>query len=350
MLLRSPNKNAIKEGLNLDFVAIDFETANSKPNSACQLAAVVVRDAEIIDELCWLIRPPARYFAPRNIEVHGIRPSDVADAPNMEAVWDALHPVINGQVIIAHNARFDINVLIHSLSSYEIACPDLEFNCTRSLARAAWPGKSGYGLKPLGISLGIDFKHHDALEDARCCAQIALTIQKQFECPCLKTLESKLQISRGSYRLGQITSPRGRSRRAKEASGSRNFTDRWGFPSKANRISAGSIDQQAVLHAANGDKPLAGKHILFLGPLRGMNHEETEAFAQSLGALVDATLTHQTHYVIACGTTLEDAQQKITINNKQTTAPESTPQPLGIRLLSERQFVALLPGGNASVR
>ena len=32
----------------LNFVAIDFETANKLPNSACSLAVVTVEDGEII--------------------------------------------------------------------------------------------------------------------------------------------------------------------------------------------------------------------------------------------------------------------------------------------------------------
>ena len=67
----------------MDFVAIDFETANYRPHSACQLAAVVVQGSRITAEHCWLIRPPRNYFAPRHIAIHGIRASDVEHSPTM---------------------------------------------------------------------------------------------------------------------------------------------------------------------------------------------------------------------------------------------------------------------------
>ena len=45
------------------------------------------------------------------------------------------------------------------------------------LARRAWYkrfGRRGYGLNVLASNLGIEFKHHDALEDARAAALIVL--------------------------------------------------------------------------------------------------------------------------------------------------------------------------------
>jgi DNA polymerase III epsilon subunit-like protein len=192
----------------MDVVAVDFETANGNASSACQLAAVVVRDSEIVEEHSWLIRPPRMYFAPRNIAVHGIRPKDVAEAPDMEQVWSELLPVIDGQVLVAHNARFDLGVLIGSLAAYDIACPDLEFTCTRLLARCGWPGRARYGLKPLADWLGVQFRHHDALEDARACAQIAAAVEKTHEQRDLPGLEQKLRITRGAYRHSHLSSPR----------------------------------------------------------------------------------------------------------------------------------------------
>ncbi len=47
------------------FVAIDFETANNRPNSACQLGLVVVENWQIVHEAEWLIRPPRLFFSPQ---------------------------------------------------------------------------------------------------------------------------------------------------------------------------------------------------------------------------------------------------------------------------------------------
>ena len=45
----------------MNFVAIDFETANEHRNSPCAVAVVVVKDGELADQRAWLIRPKELY-------------------------------------------------------------------------------------------------------------------------------------------------------------------------------------------------------------------------------------------------------------------------------------------------
>ncbi|GAB5403581.1 MAG: exonuclease domain-containing protein [Aureliella sp.] len=325
----------------MDFIAIDFETANHSPSSACQLAAVVVEGGEIVAEHCWLIRPPRSYFAPKNIEIHGIRRQDVVDAPSMGKLWPEFRDIMQDKVLIAHNARFDIGVLVASLEAYNVPCPDLAFNCTRLLAKRAWPGKARYGLKPLGDWLGIRFKHHDALEDSRCCAQIALEVSRSAEATTLEELESKLRIHRGHYRRNKVKSPRfhggGGSR------GSSGLADRYGFPSKAS-ASASRIDPETVLVASARQLPLAGKNIVMLGPLGGMTAEETSQLVVRLGGNLQASITCDTTYVVACGTTIEDASRHVAAALSQASADGAAQ----VRILSPRQFRALLPAGKST--
>ena len=352
----------------MDFVAIDFETANRQANSACQLAAVVVRDSKITAEHCWLIRPPRMYFAPMNIAVHGIRPSDVANSPTMETVWAELQSLLETRLVIAHNARFDIGVLVHSLAAYDVACPALEFHCTRTLARAAWPGKQSYGLKPLGNWLGIQFRHHDALEDARCCARIALSVEQAAGQSQVEQLEQTLRIRRGHYSHGMIASPRMLPRRkgatqtnSPSALGSRSLAtginDRRGFPTAPAKRQLGGIDPATVLAASGDQLPFAGKRIVMLGPLRGLDMQGTTQLLERLGAEVQPQVDTRTDYVVACGTSLEQASGSIISSPSVAEAQEpysakphqgiSKP---GVRVLSERQFRMLLPAGQSSVR
>ncbi len=343
----------------MDIVAIDFETANGHASSACQLAAVVVRESEIVSEHSWLIRPPRMFFSARNIEVHGIRPEDVRDAPNMEQVWSELSSVLDGQVLVAHNARFDIGVLVASLAAHDVACPDLQFTCTRAMARSAWPGRPGYGLKPLGNWLGVDFRHHDALEDARCCARIALAVEKLHELRNLVDLEKNLRLTRGTYRQSLITSPRSMDRRRGGGvqGGGRQTTDRWGFPDR--RVKRGAVDASAIITAAAQSQPLAGRHIVLLGPLRGLDLPQSQELIAKLGGVCQTQIGSTTDFVVACGTTLDDASRLVCAALAQ--APEAVPasaqnadaeasqRTSGIRLLSERQFRALLPAGKSTV-
>lgn len=373
----------------MDFVAFDFETANSRSDSACQLAAVRVRAGERVAERNWMIRPPSAYFSRRNIAIHGIRPEDVVDAPTMDRVWPEFVEFIEGNILVAHNAGFDMGVLVASLAAFDIACPHTEFSCTRAIARRAWPGQSRYGLKPLGNWLGIEFRHHDALEDSRCCAEIALAAARTVEADSFSELEKRLRLSRGRYSLGRVSGPRTVSSRARlpmrmhaiadaratapalptaavaatalTAAGSSVTVPSATVPS-ANGLSAspnavpapfsrmpgrmpsrGQIDPSAVLQAAAGSQPLASKRIVCLGNLRGLSQSETQQLMERLGAVCQTQIGADTDYVIACGgLLLDEAQQVIADSQPQDTAT--------IRLLSERQFLALLPGGKAAVR
>jgi DNA polymerase-3 subunit epsilon len=331
----------------MDFVAIDFETANHRPNSACQLAAVVVSGSQIVEEKCWLIRPPSNYFSKFNIAVHGIRPADVVTAPKMDAVWPEFESMLRERVLIAHNARFDVSVLLASLAHYEIACQNFDFHCTRALAKAAWPGRSRYGLKPLGSWLGIQFKHHDALEDARCCAQIALTIESQCGAlQPLEALEKTLGIRRGRHRDGAVVSPKRNGQPVDSSRIVRN--DRFGFPVSNELRPLGSVCVDTVRQSCD-NKPLQGKNIVMLGPLRGLSMEETIKLLNDLGAVVQSQVATSTHYVVTPGIGVTDAQRQV----EQATAGQSdqgdqAPKSV-VRVLSERQFRALLPGGAISI-
>ncbi|MEM7474492.1 MAG: exonuclease domain-containing protein [Planctomycetota bacterium] len=339
----------------MDFVAIDFETANNNANSACQLGLVEVRNGEITGEHCWLIRPPRLYFSPRNIAVHGIRPRQVADAPSMKELWSELAPLLHDVPVLAHNARFDIGVLVASLAAYKIKCPDLEFSCTRLIARGAWPGKARYGLKPLADWLQIRFQHHDALEDARCCAIIALAAAKEAEPSSLSAMEKALQLRRGKIVQGRIVSPTSlRKRGGERGFGGRQATDKWGFPSTRAAL-IGAVDSIAIKQASAGGSPLAGKRVMLLGPLRGLDMEQTKELVESLGGQFETQIGPNTNYVVACGTTLEaaghivcqsvaDSQEEY----KNSSSENQNSSVQGVRLLSERQFRALLPGGKAA--
>lgn len=323
----------------MDFVAIDFETANHRPNSACQLAAVVVEDSQIISQRSWLIRPPGN-FSKFNISIHGISPVDVVDAPHMDRVWPELQAIIDERVLIAHNAHFDMSVLLASLAHFKIVCRNFEFSCTRALARAAWPGQARYGLKPLANWLGIQFKHHDALEDAKCCAQLALAVESSCGPPmALDALEKLLGIRRGHYRDGSLISPR---RYGQPAEGSRiSRTDRFGFPIKNNHRPLGSVCADTIRQSFT-EKPLQGKNIVMLGPLRGLSQSDTERLLVELGATVQSQIDTATHYVVTPGISLSEAQQRV----DTFAANQSEQSTRGVvRVLSERQFRALLPGG-----
>lgn len=159
----------------INFVALDFETATHERHSACELGICVVEDAQIVKTHSWLIKPPSfPYFSPRNMEVHGITPQDVAEAPTFDEIWSEVEELLYGNMMIAHNAAFDAGVLRGSLDYYGIFKPKTKYLCSVQLARKSWKDLKSYGLKNLAEHHQIRFNHHRAGDDAEACARIAL--------------------------------------------------------------------------------------------------------------------------------------------------------------------------------
>lgn len=161
----------------MDFIAIDFETANQRADSACQIGISVVSNSRIVETQSWLLKPPYGGFSPFNIMVHGITPADVEHEPTFGDLWGTIKPYFTqSNLLIAHNAGFDVNVLFNTLKCFELAVPELTVACSIAMARRAWYNEPSYSLGTLANKFGIQFMHHDAGEDARACAEIALRV------------------------------------------------------------------------------------------------------------------------------------------------------------------------------
>lgn len=159
----------------IDFCAIDFETATHERNSACEMGICVVENGEIVKTQTWLIKPPSfPYFHPRNIDVHGIVPEDVQDAPTFEDIWHEAENLMYGNLMIAHNAAFDAGVLRSCLEYYGFFKPKLNYLCSISIAKKSWKNLPRYGLKSLAEQHQLSFNHHRAGDDSEVCAKISL--------------------------------------------------------------------------------------------------------------------------------------------------------------------------------
>ena len=160
-------------------LAIDFETANERRDSACAVGLAWIADGRVVRRADHLIRPPEMRFSPGNIRVHGILPANVADRPGFAEVMAPYIADLADGLILAHNASFDIGVLRAGLDRAGLPVPPLASLCTVQIARKVFPAPEGCGLGKVARRLGIEFEHHDAGEDAYACAQIALHAMRE---------------------------------------------------------------------------------------------------------------------------------------------------------------------------
>lgn len=149
------------------FTAIDFETAQGYRWSICQVGLVRVVHGKITNELSLLVKPPNNYYWNRFIDIHGITPADTANAPTFDTIWHEIEPFIKGQSVVAHNGlSFDFPVLSKTLEYYGMQAPDYKKYCTYRIFKEK--------LASLCEKYLIPLNHHDALSDAKACAELFL--------------------------------------------------------------------------------------------------------------------------------------------------------------------------------
>lgn len=155
----------------MQFVSIDFETANASHHSPCAIGVVVANEHEIVDEFYSLINPLTE-FSSFNIAIHGITPADITGAPTFAELWPTLYKYLAGNLVIAHNASFDMCVIRNTLDYFHIVYPKMDYLCTANIAKKVWPDLINHKLNTVAAHHGITFEHHHALEDARVAANV----------------------------------------------------------------------------------------------------------------------------------------------------------------------------------
>lgn len=160
----------------LDFTAIDFETANSSNASACAVGLVRVRDGEIVAKTGWLIQPPPgpdRFFE-LNTRIHGIRANDVIGAMTWSEQLVELAAFVGDDILVAHNAGFDMAVLKRACEATGDDCPSYRYACSLQVARSVYELAS-YRLPFVAAEAGFpEFPHHNATADALACAHVMI--------------------------------------------------------------------------------------------------------------------------------------------------------------------------------
>jgi DNA polymerase III subunit epsilon len=161
----------------MNFVAIDFETANRNANSACAIGLVKVQNFQVVEQQEYLIRPPTSWF--EFSYIHDIDWSMVAGQPTFGELQPQIDKLLDGaDFLAAHNASFDRRVLAACRETYRLKPRSDKFLCTVQLARQHWQ------IRPTKLSdvcqrLGIKLQHHNALSDAHACAQIIIAARER---------------------------------------------------------------------------------------------------------------------------------------------------------------------------
>lgn len=167
----------------VDFMAVDVETANENYWSICQVGIAVFQDGQLSESWGTLVNPET-YFLEINMEIHGIEPEHVKDAPKLNEMYETVIQRL-GTNIVAHHMPFDRLAFSRCSEKTQKPLPSCRWIDTARVARRTWESvrKRGYGLANLADLFSISFKHHDAIEDARVAGLILVKASESVNQP-----------------------------------------------------------------------------------------------------------------------------------------------------------------------
>lgn len=249
----------------MDYITIDFETANENMTSGCSLGIIAMENGQVLWEKYSLINPEEP-FSYQNYLIHGISEDMVDHAPTFPVLWEEIKDDFKDSLVFAHNAVFDIKVLKSMLEKYNLEAPSIKFGCTLKIAQKVFKGEVlNCRLNNLSNFLEVDHNHHNALSDAFVCTAI---IERAIKCQNVATvseLYDALDLRFGVYNKNTFT-----------GSGTK--------------------------HKENGkapSNPLKNKIFCLSGKGKKHTRNEYVNFLTSLGAFNDKGLSRATSYFVS---------------------------------------------------
>ena len=283
----------------MDFVAIDVETANADMASICQIGFVKYEDGVLSDEWKSYV-DPEDYFDGINVSIHGIDETVIKGSPTFPELADKLRPYFEGKVVVCHT-HFDRVAMHQAAQRYSIDAPECTWLDSARIARRAWKACAwkGYGLYDVCKMLGYDFKHYDALEDARAAAHILLTAVN----------ESGLDVEGWLRRVRQPIDP------------------------------TASISGSAIRREGNPEGALYGEVLVFTGALE-IPRREAADLAASIGCQVASWVTKKTTMLVVGDQDIKKlaGHEK---SSKHRKAEDLIEKGVPIRILKESDFKEL---------
>lgn len=155
------------------FVALDVETPNVRNDRMSAIGLTVVEDGRIADSFFSLVNPEQPFDA-FHTRLTGISRETVRNAPTFLALLPSVASRLEGGLLAARNAVFDLSVLKKCLQGYGVGWKRYaRYLCTVQMSRRLLPGM-GHRLNELCDYYGIALDHHRADSDSRACAEILL--------------------------------------------------------------------------------------------------------------------------------------------------------------------------------
>lgn len=299
--------------LDADFVAIDFETANRYRWSACSVGVAIVAGGRIVDHGSALINPDGE-FSPNNQAIHGLGPDDVASAPRFHQLWPELAELLDGQLMIAHVASFDIGVLRQCVAREELDGIDIRAACSWRTSRLVWEALPSYGLGYMCKHLALAHSHHEAGSDALACAEVMLAATKHVGAADVAGLFANYSLQPGTLTADSFV---------------------------GHTVFDGDLRNLEGDKAADPDHPLFSRRICFTGAMFSMTRGEAAERIVDFGADFKKNMSGEVDMLVigdADFVKFADGHQ----TGKMKVAAKLLDEGHPVEIVAERDFLAML--------
>lgn len=158
--------NSMGQSIDTTYCVLDLETTgfSAVTEKITEIGIMKLQGGKVIDKFACFVNPEKPIPA-KVIEVTNITDDMVKDAETIDKVFPKILDFIEGSVLVAHNAEFDIGFLKHNarVLGYDF---DFTYLDTLSLAKELFPEYKTYKLGRIAKNLGIKVEvAHRALDD-----------------------------------------------------------------------------------------------------------------------------------------------------------------------------------------
>ena len=157
-----------------NFIVLDFETTGLSNNTdeIIQVAAVRYENFEEKEKFVTFVKP-TKSIPYDATEINGISNDDVKDAPSIKEILPQLLEFLKDDIIVAHNASFDMKFLLSAMYKEEIEYRKFKAIDTLALSRKHIDFTKNHKLPTLKSFLKLNhLKSHDALHDCYVTAEL----------------------------------------------------------------------------------------------------------------------------------------------------------------------------------
>ncbi|MBM6549106.1 bifunctional DnaQ family exonuclease/ATP-dependent helicase [Streptococcus dysgalactiae] len=174
------------------YAVVDLEATNVGATAAIiQVGIVIIEGKEVVETYQTDINPHEP-LSDHIKALTGITDAQLAQAPEFSQVAKTIYELISDCVFVAHNVKFDANLLAEALffEGYELLTPRVD---TVELAQIFYPSLEKYTLGHLSAELGLELEEaHTAIADARATATLFIKLLQKIESLPKECLESLL--------------------------------------------------------------------------------------------------------------------------------------------------------------